>query len=500
MYSSKNNKIIKIIMCFIVFFSFSTIINAEDKPRDNYQNKEQSNDLFKYCNTSNNCLPICIYKCREKSLYCDIANENNLGHYGYIGHYYNEAGTETETDGITDTWEIGVLPTIDSVVLRLAGKYANLYTWKNDKLMQADNFHYGEIGINQNGYVFPEPWKETKGYKNVNEHFICPKYMDSFSENFMSDQATDAPFLDVFTQELPVAFSDQDTGSIKVLEYSFIDEFENVLTAATSTSSFDYKEAYEFVEISIGYLEYNESQTEEQNNEKFCSFIKEKMGTDKTENISNLFSKNDQVIKLIINNKLKKSTTNTRVYEIYDYDKLNSLFEGQRIVDKSNRSYFKRLNEIYSSAEKNSLAYFNSKCNLGLTENQLEEIEAKTTEKVMEKLDSTTHKLENIDYDTKFDCNSLFSGEIAKIISGAYFIIEMVALALLIVLTVVGYMKVIMNGESDEIKKENQKLIKRLIILAVIFILPALINTTLKLFKIEGFDSDHPLCVNISNK
>ena len=100
----------------------------------------------------------------------------------------------------------------------------------------------------------------------------------------------------------------------------------------------------------------------------------------------------------------------------------------------------------------------------------------------------------------KFDCDTLFGGDIAKIISGAYFLIEMVALALLIVFTVIDYAKAILNGEADEVKKCNQKLIKRLIIVVVLFLLPAIINTVLGIFHIEGFNSDHPLCIDISNK
>ena len=484
MYSSSNNKILKIITCFAVFFSFNTMVKAA-----NNQEKKQTDNLYDNCSNSNKCVPICIYKCRRDIPQCKVANNDNAGDYAYIGHYYS--GEENETDGIQNIWEIGVLPTISN-------SYANLYTWKNDKLMVADNFSYGDLGnVDAKGdTIFPESWANTQAYKDVNESFRCPKYMESGKTNMLTDNG----WLEKIG-ELQVGFTDVEYfDSLKELSYSFIDEFEDVLTKATSTSSFDYKEAYEFVGTSIGYLDYNESQTEEQNNEKFCSFIKEKMGTDKTENISNLFSNNNQVIKLIINNKLKKSTTSTRIYEVYDYDNLNSLFEGQRIVDKNNQPYFKRLNEIYTSAEKNTLSYFNNKCKLGLTENQLEEIKTKTTEKVMENLDLTTHKLKEIDHDTKFDCSSLFSGEIAKIISGAYFILEMIALALVIILTTIGYMGVIMNGESDEIKKENQKLIKRIIILVVIFILPALVNSTLRLFHIEGFDSENPLCVKISNK
>ena len=97
----------------------------------------------------------------------------------------------------------------------------------------------------------------------------------------------------------------------------------------------------------------------------------------------------------------------------------------------------------------------------------------------------------------ELDCENLFAGGLAELISNAYFLIEIAAVAIFIILTALDYAKAILNGEADEIKKVNQKLIKRIIIIFVIFLLPAIINFILRLFNIEGFNSENPLCVKI---
>ena len=79
----------------------------------------------------------------------------------------------------------------------------------------------------------------------------------------------------------------------------------------------------------------------------------------------------------------------------------------------------------------------------------------------------------------------------------------MVGLAILIIFSALDYVKIFLNDNADELKKANSKLIKRLIILIVLFLLPALVNTILNIFNIEGFNSSDPLCrevINISNK
>ena len=96
----------------------------------------------------------------------------------------------------------------------------------------------------------------------------------------------------------------------------------------------------------------------------------------------------------------------------------------------------------------------------------------------------------------EIDCTNLFDAETGKIINGAYFILEVLAIIIVVGLTIKDYAFAILNSNQDEIKKANKRLVTRLIILVVILLLPALIKLILKLFKIELFNSD-PFCGTI---
>ena len=94
------------------------------------------------------------------------------------------------------------------------------------------------------------------------------------------------------------------------------------------------------------------------------------------------------------------------------------------------------------------------------------------------------------------DCNGLFDYETKQVINSAYFILEIIAILAVIGLTIKDYALAILNSNQDEIKKSNKRLLTRIIVLVVILLLPALINMTLKVFKVEVFNSD-PLCGTI---
>ena len=114
-------------------------------------------------------------------------------------------------------------------------------------------------------------------------------------------------------------------------------------------------------------------------------------------------------------------------------------------------------------------------------------------------------KIENLipDYNkiefTELNCDNIFA-ELADIIKTGYFIIELIAILLVVVLTIVDYAQVILTDNQDDMKKSNKKLTTRLIIVVVILLLPALINMILKMLHIQGFNSEKPLCVEIKNK
>ena len=94
---------------------------------------------------------------------------------------------------------------------------------------------------------------------------------------------------------------------------------------------------------------------------------------------------------------------------------------------------------------------------------------------------------------TPLTCEALFDEDAKKFITGAYFFIEIIAVLMVIGLTIKDYAAAILNSNADEMKKANKRLITRLIVLAIILLLPGLLNLIVKVFNISLF-SDDPLC------
>ena len=160
---------------------------------------------------------------------------------------------------------------------------------------------------------------------------------------------------------------------------------------------------------------------------------------------------------------------------------------------------FKYLTSLYSLNVHTSVSYISSMCSEeGVTINVGDNFQ-QGLDNAKQHLDLHMYKDPQIDLsEADFDCS--FLTDVADIISTGYFIIEMVGLAILVIFTAMDYVKIFLNDNADELKKANSNFIKRLIIAVILFLLPALVNFALRIFKIEGINSEHPLCVQISNK
>ena len=64
--------------------------------------------------------------------------------------------------------------------------------------------------------------------------------------------------------------------------------------------------------------------------------------------------------------------------------------------------------------------------------------------------------------------------------------IKFAAPALLIVMSVIDYVKVIASSDADELKKVNKKTVTRIIFTLLIFFLPILISVLLRLLGLQG--------------
>lgn len=89
-------------------------------------------------------------------------------------------------------------------------------------------------------------------------------------------------------------------------------------------------------------------------------------------------------------------------------------------------------------------------------------------------------------FDTEeLECSGIFSGKLGTILKQILNIVKFLVPILIIGLSIVDFVKALAAQSQDEIKKASQKLVKRLIIGIVIFVLPTLLEFLLKQAGIE---------------
>ena len=86
-----------------------------------------------------------------------------------------------------------------------------------------------------------------------------------------------------------------------------------------------------------------------------------------------------------------------------------------------------------------------------------------------------------------------------KIVKWIYKIIRMVRYVIpiiIIILSILDYIKAIGSDSEDEMKKATSKFFKRLIVAAIIFIIPFILEFILGIFHLPGLNSSNPFCAN----
>jgi len=84
--------------------------------------------------------------------------------------------------------------------------------------------------------------------------------------------------------------------------------------------------------------------------------------------------------------------------------------------------------------------------------------------------------------------------EIREWIISTLNLVKYICLALVIVLGVLDFIKAAASGEADALKKSGQSFLKRVIAVAILFLLPVLVELILNLIEIYGVNPDNPLC------
>lgn len=83
------------------------------------------------------------------------------------------------------------------------------------------------------------------------------------------------------------------------------------------------------------------------------------------------------------------------------------------------------------------------------------------------------------------NCSGIFSGEFGAILKQILNIIKFLVPAIIIVMSVIDFIKALASQSQDELKKSANKLVKRIIIGILIFVLPTLLEFLLKIAGIE---------------
>lgn len=443
-----------------MFFSCLDVINA-------YQfSVENTSDIYFNCK-DNSCVPLCVY-----------GNDDGLISYSVD---QNE-------------WSIAY-----KIVTRSGGGTASTsityVKYEVDSRIPVTNIYWGSTA---------GPWTDTVGYKSLNDELKCPSYLyvdkgDGNELCFANDMGSCKDLNSL------ISFSTNfDDDEVLSLTRDFYSELNPVLYQTYQQMHFDEKasvgtmDKVKFIENLDENITYDNNLSVEENVINNCSYFQSELadGNAYVKKLMNSRYVDDYFNTLNFNLKEAASKNEYKVknIDIYTYDILRNILVYKKSgVTYYRNPYFKGIDGVGENIA-NSLLYISSVCddvNINIDVN-VEDIKSKA----QEIFNSKFYGDPIIEFDDEdYDCS--FLSDISDLISTGYFIIEIVAVVILIVFSILDYAKVIMNGEADQMKKTNGKLFTRIVLVAVIFLLPAILNLVLKLFKIEGINSEHPLCVEI---
>ena len=490
------NKMLKRILVFLMFFMCINTANA----KSNFT-ISSGTDLYKNCNEDTKCIPLCVYSSNEE----EFDKEANNGEAAYIGYYYLN----------NFDWELGLISYDTFVYSRSTILPATDIYWSDYDDYEDEK----QIPWNKVSVVSADGQSYFKPYDKLKDNFECPKYlsMDSASAGkievcLSNEKGTCKNQNKIGTKfktdrELVSNFSDDVK---KVID----DTYNELYIFGADSNNIAYVDPH--VDKKINFLleadssfrtNYDANISGQDNIKNYCSILAENL-KDEDKYFSSLTS-NVVDYRETLNKQLQESATRLEVRnrEVYTDETLSSLLtiidsSGNKkyrkiIDDATGQTYIEKLHSLYAQNTIKSLNYARDLCNT-IPGNNISYDETKLKNMLTNHYETTVYENLKLDLDTQFDCGTL--GELADLVKTGYFIIEIVALVILIVFTVLDYAKVILSGEQDEMKKTNKRLKTRLIIMIVILLLPALINFILGVFNIEGFNSENPLCVEIKNK
>lgn len=92
--------------------------------------------------------------------------------------------------------------------------------------------------------------------------------------------------------------------------------------------------------------------------------------------------------------------------------------------------------------------------------------------------------IENVLADVQ-SCESLLGDEVTEMIKDFYFMVGYIVAAVTVILGILDFFKVFTGGDKSELKVVAQKLVKRILALAIFLMLPGLVEWILKIAGIR---------------
>lgn len=146
-------------------------------------------------------------------------------------------------------------------------------------------------------------------------------------------------------------------------------------------------------------------------------------------------------------------------------------------------------NKIYSEIE---LMCENYRATALYAEDSNSSVVAKSCSKACSMLKDDVAEICQVDATNGY-CGSLGN----KIVNWIFRMVRIVRYALpalLIILSILDYIKALASDSEDEMKKVTNRFVKRLIAAAIVFIVPFILDFVLNIFSIPGLNADNPFC------
>ena len=507
------NKITKIIIISLLLFINIKNVSASGKAYNTKEVLSTTTDLIENSSvTDKPNFVVCAYSCASDNIGTEGGNCGDEGSkFSAIYYYYEDA----------HKWGIKTNVYLSPIrIYRKEFYITNPYGIEKDKSADPvitqyifDNISYavpsgGIYYENPTGTNKDENWAKTEQYNNLKTSFECPKYMyydhtielsydhitnlDGFvfqsSEYLQSeakkiqDKADNAMELCYANSTKKCMDRDEDDktsfGKENNLNYSLTEEINTMFNG--TNIELTNMNANTILERGFG------------TQDDICTALKNKK-YDELANTSTYEVMLDEIFKT----KMRPDSPNMDVMGVKNIEKLllpekgynteiDVKYDSNSLTDK-----YKNLKEVYLNKLKESVDYYSNQCGVDRSTISDEQLTTMFNEKVNKIVESR----QNLDYG-ELDCDTLFA-DMADIIKDAYFILEIISILIVVIRTALDYSKVFLSDDKDQLKKANDKLIKRIVILIIILLLPALVNLFLRIFKIEGFNSENPLCIKI---